>query len=472
MAANLAHLTTRMRQGETISTRDTIQIVATLSVPCIIEQLVITAMQYIDAAMVGHLGANATASIGVVSSTTWLFNGLMFGLSTAFSVQIAQYLGARREQEARNVFRQAVLYNIFFGCFLACVGLSISQFLPIWLGADVSIQSTASTYFAIWSLALPLHLGQGLYSAILRCSGDTRTPSFLNALMCPLDIFFNFFLINSTRTISLLGVQFTIWGAGLGVAGAAIGTAIATSIVCLLMLYTVLTRNTPLQYKRGGSWKITRTCLQNLRTVGVPISCERLALSTAQVMLVKIVATLGTVSIAANSLSINAEAFCYLPGNGVQAATIALVGQAIGAGRKDIAKRFAWICTATGTGIMTISTFFLYLFAPHLMAMFTPDAQVIALGTTVLRIVAFVEPFFGASIVASGAMRGAGDSRAPFFINLISMWGIRISLAFLLAPHYGLVGIWVAMAIELSFRGIVFLLRLASGRWLRKDALQ
>ncbi len=354
---------------------------------------------------------------------------------------------------------------------MLCVGVSISQYLPIWLGADASIQGAASSYFCVWSLAIPLHLGQGLYSAILRCSGDTRTPSILNALMCPLDVFFNFFLINDTRTVHILGFDCTIWGAGLGVTGAAIGTACATTIICLLMLRTLLVRKSPLQYRLGGSWRITRTCLQNLCKVGVPVSCERLALSTAQIVLVKIVASLGTASIAANSLGINAEAFCYLPGMGVQAATIALVGQAIGAGRKDIAKRFAWICTLTGAGIMSVSAVLMYILAPQLMAMFTPDVEVIALGTSALRIVAFVEPFFGASIVASGAMRGAGDSRGPFIMNLISMWGVRISLAVILAPMYGLVGVWIAMSVELAFRGILFLLRLASGRWLRSEAL-
>ena len=105
------------------------------------------------------------------------------------------------------------------------------------------------------------------------------------------------------------------------------------------------------------------------------------------------------------------------------------------------------------------------------MGIFTADAAVIALGARVLRIEAFAEPMFGASIVASGAMQGAGDSTACFVLNLVSMWGIRLTLASLLAPRFGLVGVWGAMCCELCIRGLLFLVRLARGKWLEKGAL-
>ena len=177
-------------------------------------------------------------------------------------------------------------------------------------------------------------------------------------------------------------------------------------------------------------------------------------------------------AIAANSLGVSAEGLCYMAGYGIQDASIALIGQAVGAHRRDMAKRFAWLCTAMGIGIMALSGAGLWLFAPALMGIFTADAAVIALGAQVLRIEAFAEPMFGASIVASGAMQGAGDSTGCFVLNLFSMWGVRLTLAFLLAPRLGLVGVWAAMCIELCIRGTLFLIRLARGKWLDKGALQ
>lgn len=467
MKLSLERLSARMRQGETIPLRDTAGVVLMLSIPSILEQIVVTAMEYIDAAMVGHIGAEATAAIGIVSSSTWLLHGILVGLYNAFSIQIAQYLGADRQQDARGVLRQAMLFNLAAGLAAAAFGIGISGHLPGWLGADVSLQANASAYFAIWSAALPFTMAMGMYTSMLRASGDALTPGLISVLVCVLDVVFNFFLINPTRT--LWGI--TVWGAGLGVPGAALGTALATVVGGLLALCILLFREGPLCIHKPGSWKITRACIRNLGKVGVPLAAERAALSSAQVLQVRIVSQLGTVAIAANSLGVSAEGLCYMAGYGIQGAAIALIGQAVGAHRKDMAKRFAWLCTLMGMGIMTLTGAGLFAFAPALMSIFTADAAVIALGARVLRIEAFAEPMFGASIVASGAMQGAGDSTACFVLNLVSMWGIRLTLAFLLAPRFGLVGVWGAMCFELCVRGLLFLIRLARGKWLEKGAL-
>lgn len=467
MKLSLERLSARMRQGETIPLRDTAGVVLMLSIPSILEQIVVTAMEYIDAAMVGHIGAEATAAIGIVSSSTWLLHGILVGLYNAFSIQIAQYLGADRQQDARGVLRQAMLFNLAAGLAAAAFGIGISGHLPGWLGADVSLQANASAYFAIWSAALPFTMAMGMYTSMLRASGDALTPGLISVLVCVLDVVFNFFLINPTRT--LWGI--TVWGAGLGVPGAALGTALATVVGGLLALCILLFREGPLCIRKPGSWKITRACIRNLGKVGVPLAAERAALSSAQVLQVRIVSQLGTVAIAANSLGVSAEGLCYMAGYGIQGAAIALIGQAVGAHRKDMAKRFAWLCTLMGMGIMTLTGAGLFAFAPALMSIFTADAAVIALGARVLRIEAFAEPMFGASIVASGAMQGAGDSTSCFVLNIFSMWCIRLTLAFLLAPRLGLMGVWGAMCCELSIRGLLFLIRLARGKWLEKGAL-
>lgn len=471
MKLSLEQLSARMRQGEDIPLSQTAQVVLALSLPSILQQMVVTAMEYIDAAMVGHIGAEATAAIGIVSSSTWLLHGVLVGLYTAFSIQIAQYLGADRQEDARGVLRQSMLFNLILGLGAAAFGIGISRFLPGWLGADPSLQANASAYFAIWSAALPFTMAMGMYMAQLRATGDALTPGLISVLVCVLDIVFNFFLINPSRTLVLFGRTVTVWGAGLGVPGAALGTALSDVVGGLLALAILLLRDGPLCIRRPGSWKITRSCLMNLWRVGAPLAAERAALSSAQVVLVRIVSGLGTVAIAANSLGVSAEGLCYMAGYGIQDASIALIGQAVGANRRDMSKRFAWLCTLMGMGIMALSGAGLWLFAPALMGIFTADAAVIALGARVLRIEAFAEPMFGASIVASGAMQGAGDSTACFVLNLVSMWGIRLTLASLLAPRFGLVGVWGAMCCELCIRGLLFLVRLARGKWLEKGAL-
>lgn len=214
MTLSLEQLSSRMRRGEDIPLRETAQVVLALSVPSILQQMVVTAMEYIDAAMVGHIGAEATAAIGIVSSSTWLLHGILVGLYTAFSIQIAQYLGADRQADARGVLRQAMLFNLILGLAAAGFGIGISRFLPGWLGADLSLQADASAYFAIWSAALPFTMAMGMYAAMLRATGDALTPGLISVLVCGLDVVFNFFLINPTRTLPLFGTRVTVWGAG------------------------------------------------------------------------------------------------------------------------------------------------------------------------------------------------------------------------------------------------------------------
>ena len=471
MSISLEQLSAQMRRGEQVPLRHTIQMVLTLSIPSILQQIVVTAMEYIDAAMVGHLGASATASIGIVSSSTWLLHGMLAGLYMSFSIQVAQYLGADRQEDARGVLRQSILFNAVIGCVAALFGIGISRFLPGWLGAEQSLRADASAYFAIWSASLPFAMAMGTYSSMLRSCGDALTPGLISVLTCVLDVIFNFFLINPTREMQLFGQTVTVWGAGLGVPGAALGTALATVISGALALAILLLRDGPLCIRKPGSWRITKACLQNLWKVGAPLAAERAALSSAQVLLIRVVSALGTTAVAANSLSVSAESLCYMAGYGIQDAALALVGQAVGANRRDMAKRFAWLCTAMGVGIMALTGAGMFFFAPQLMGIFTADAAVITLGARVLRIEALAEPMFGASIVASGAMQGAGDSTGCFVLNLVSMWGIRLTLATLLAPKFGLAGVWFAMSFELTMRGVLFLIRMARGKWLEKGAL-
>ena len=225
MSISLEQLSAQMRRGEQVPLRHTMQVVLTLSIPSILQQIVVTAVEYIDAAMVGHIGASATASIGIVSSSTWLMHGMLAGLYMSFAIQVAQYLGADRQDDARGVLRQSMIFNLVVGLAAAAFGIGISRFLPGWLGADPSLQADASAYFAIWSASLPFLMIMGTYSSMLRSSGDALTPGLISVLTCVLDVIFNFFLINPTRQMTVLGRTMTVWGLGWGVPGAALGTA-------------------------------------------------------------------------------------------------------------------------------------------------------------------------------------------------------------------------------------------------------
>lgn len=441
-------------------------LVVRLSIPIILAEISSTVMSYVDSAMVGSLGATATASVGLVASSTWLFNGMGMCMVTGFSIQIAQLIGAGRLRQVQSVMRQAMMVAVGVGVLFSAVAVGISGSLPVWLGGEPDVCVGSSRYFFIYGCGLPVVLLRQAGGSMLQCSGDMRTPSALNILMCCMNVVFNSLFIFPTRTVTILGANLTFFGAGIGVAGAALGTVVSEIVTTTLMMYFVCIRSPVLHLEKGIPWRLERSCMLTTVRLAVPIALERVTTSLAQIAGTKIVSPLGTTAVAANSLAVTAEGFCYMPGYGMAAAATTLVGQSIGAERRDQAKRFGWLSVGLGVGVMTGTGILMYIAAPWIFSMLTPDAAVQTLGAEVLRIEAFAEPLFAASIVAAGALRGAGDTLIPSIIELGSMWGVRITLAMLLVGPLGLHGVWIAMCTELCVRGLLFLLRMFRGKWL------
>lgn len=434
-----------------------------------VAQLSSMMMQYIDAAMVGHLGADASASVGLVSTSLWLFWGICSAVTMGFSVQVAHSIGASDHARGRRILRQSITSCLLFSLVVAIVGAAIAFPLPHWLGGKENICPDASVYFLVFVLALPLFTMNYLGGGMLRCSGNMKVPGGLNVLMCVLDVIFNFLLIFPTRSVSLLGMQVTLPGAGMGVLGAALGTAAAEALTAGFMMWFLCFRQDGLAIsKEKGSflpeWEIMRKALK----VSAPMTLEHVVICGAQIAVTVIVAPLGVMAIAANAFAVTAESLCYMPGYGISEAATTLVGQSYGAKRQDLAKRFGYITVGLGMLTMSIMGVVMYIFAPEVMALMSPVRDIIDLGAGALRIEAFAEPMFAASIVAYGVMIGVGDTVVPAIMNFSSIWLVRVTLAAWLAPIMGLNGVWLAMCIELCFRGAIFLWRLISGAWLKK----
>lgn len=457
-----------IRDGKPMTLGQQLHLTVLLSVPAVIAQLSAIVMQYIDAAMVGSLGAEASAAIGLVSTTTWLFWGLCTAAGTGFSVQVAHKIGAGDMQGARNVLRQSLTATLVFSLLLAALGAAISGVLPAWLGGDASIRSGASLYFLIFALFLPAMQMNFLASGMLRCSGNMQVPSMAGVAMCVLDVVFNFFLIFPTREWNVAGLSLTLPGAGLGVGGAALGTAAAEAVVAGILVWYFWTRSDKLKLTgERGSFRPQMPIMKKAFRIGLPMAVEHIVICGAQIMTTVIVAPLGVFAIAANSFAITAESLCYMPGYGIADAATTLVGQSIGAGRRRLTRSFARITVFMGMAVMGVMGVLMYLFAPQIIGLMTPVEEIRQLGTMALRIEAFAEPMFAASIVAYGVFVGAANTLVPCMMNFFSIWAVRLSLAALLAPSIGLKGVWIAMCVELCFRGAIFLVRLLREKWIK-----
>ena len=443
-----------IREGRTMTQREKLNLIVQLSIPSILAQLSATVMFFIDASMVGHLGAKASASIGIVESTGWLMGGLASAVNMGFSVQVAHFIGANDFEGARRVLRQSLICSLVWSVILSFSCLAISPFLPYWLGGSAEIASDASLYFAIIGLCGIFFQMEGLAGSMLKCSGNMKVPSMLNIGMCVMDVVFNYLFI---------------YILDLGVMGAAMGTGLAELVTAILMLYFLLVKSDMLSLKgRPGSFRPKSDTIGTAFKIGAPMGLQHMLMGGAYVVSTYIVAPLGTVAIAAHSLAITVESLCYMPGYGIAEAATTLVGQGIGAGQRTLTRSFAHLSVGLGIVVMTLMGILMWIFAPQLMTLMSPVDEVIAVGTSILRIEAWAEPLFAAAIVCNGVFVGAGDTLKPAIMNLLSMWGVRLTLAWYLAKDYGLKGVWMAMATELTFRGIIFLWRLFVGKWNQK----
>ena len=413
-----------------------------LSLPAILTQITSIVMQYIDSAMVGALGANASAAIGLVSTSTWLFNGVSYAVSAGFSVQVAHRIGGGDEAGARNVVRHGLLAALCISGLLCLTGALISPSLPFFLGGEAAICADASAYFLVHSLMLPFLQLNSLNSSFLQCSGDMLTPSILNAAMCALDVVFNAIFIPRY-----------------GVLGAGIGTALACAVVSLTMLWRCCLCNAQLRLNRREKGVFCAEILKKAFRIGFPVAVQEVAISGAMVVSTTIIAPLGAAAIAANSFAVTAESLCYMPGYGIGSAATTLVGRSVGAGEVARAKRYGSICTAMGAVFMGFTGLLMMFACPLVFRVLTPVEEVQTLAVQVLRIGLLAEPLYGVSIVAAGALRGAGDTFVPSLMNLGSIWIVRLGLALLLVRRLGLHGMWIAMATELCVRGLLMLYR-------------
>lgn len=436
-----------------------------LAWPTVLENLLQTIVQYIDSAMVGRIGAEATAVVGMSTSVTWLVNSPILAIGVGFMAYISQAVGAGKHENIRKASVQAILVSLLLGVVIGALTLGVSPFLPSLMGLDGSLHRDATLYFAIICAPMIFRSATMVLGAVLRAVGQTKIPMYVNITMNVINVIMNFIFIYPSREVTILGNTFRIWGAGYGAVGAGIGTAIAYVCGGTLMLFA-LYRNETLSPK-GMRLRVDGEVLKPCIKIGIPVALEHVATSMGHVVFASMVTRLGTVAFAAHSIALTAEQAFYIPGYGMQAAAATLAGNALGSKDekrlKDLTSTFVVLIAI----IMAVSGALLFAFAPFVMGIFTMDEKVIELGSHILRMVAISEPVFGIAVILQGLFSGVGDTMVPFFFALFSMWGVRILGTFICVEvlHMGLFAVWGCMIANNVCMGLLLTLRYRTGKW-------
>lgn len=436
-----------------------------LAWPTMLEEMMHTAVQYIDTAMVGALGTHATAAVGSTTTVNWLVNSSVSALGVGFLSFIARSLGAGKKELARRASAQAVLAVIVVGVVFTALTLSLSSYVPVWMQIDSNVQSLASRYFFILYSPMLFRSASIVFGTILRASGDTKTPMLVGLLVNIINVILNFLLIYPKRVWRAFGREFAVWGADFGVEGAATASAVAFTVGGILMTIALLRHKeiSPVGYTVKPDKEILKPCLR----VALPNMMQRFATSFGYVAFASMINSLGEISTAAHTIANTVESAFYIPGYGMQSAAATMAGNALGAKDNKRLYSLARMIMFIEVVLMIISGSLLFVFAPSMVGIFSDDAQVIVLGAIVLRMVAVSEPFYGVSIVVEGMLQGVGKTLTPFVFNIIGMWGVRIVGTFICTQIFdlGLVSAWGCMILHNLLLFAMFLIHWRRGKW-------
>ena len=425
--------------------RQTMRIILALAWPTMLEQLMQTAVQYIDTAMVGSLGTNAMAAVGATTTVGWLMGGLVSAWGVGFLAFISKACGAGDKDAAAKAVAQAVIVTVCAGVTFTVLTLSLSGVIPVWMQVAETVRPLAAQYFFILYTPMLFRAATIIFGTVLRAAGDTKTPMKVGVWVNIINVTLNFLLIYPTRPLNVLGVTFTMPGAGMGVVGAALASAIAVAVGGIYI--TVVLWRHPVISPKGQRFRPDWSILKPTVKVAIPNMLQRFGTSLGYVSFAAMINALGEVATSAHTVANTVESLFYIPGYGMQTAAATLAGNAYGAKDPQRMKKLARMFIPIEVGLMIISGGALFLFAPPLVKLFSADAAVIALGVTVLRMVAVSEPFYGFSIIVEGMMQGVGRTKLPFVFNVAGMWGVRILGTFICTNFFGmgLISAWACM---------------------------
>ena len=436
-----------------------------LAWPTMLEQLTQTAVQYIDTAMVGSLGTEATAAVGATGTVNWMVGSSVSAIGVGFLSYIAQSVGAGKPQEARKASAQVVSVTVLLGLFLTGLTLSLAERVPVWMQVDPAIREMASRYFRILYLPMLFRTASILFGMTLRAAGDTKTPMRVGLAVNGINMGLNFLLIYPARDLTVFSFSFRMPGAGMGVLGAAWASA-ASFVFGGVALAIALWRHKGIS-PRGQRYAPDPAVLRPCFRVAMPNMAQRFATSFGYVVFASMINSLGGVSTAAHTIANTVESAFYIPGWGMQTAAATLSGNTYGARDHEKFRRLGSTILPLEIALMVFSGAALFFLADPLVRLFSREEAVIRLGTTVLRMVAVSEPFYGVPIVVEGLMQGVGKTTAPFFYNIIGMWGVRIAGTFVCTQlmGYGLVSAWACMIGHNLLLFVFFTAHYLTGRW-------
>lgn len=427
-----------------------------LAWPVIVENMLMTFVGMADMIMVGSLGPEAIAAIGLSNSPIFFATAAFAAISVGATALVARHVGANELEDANLIARQSFILSIIFSLVFTAAALYLAPYIMGWMGAQPEVRHIGTSYIRISTCTFAFSILSMIMNGVLRGAGDTKTPMRVNIIANLVNVVFNYLLIFGKFGLPAMGVD-----------GAAAATALSRFVGGALVLQVLFSGRLVVHISLKDRFSLHWPSIRRMMNIGVPAMVEQLVMRGGQLLFARVVSSLGTLAYAAHSIAMNAESLSFMPGFGFATAATTLIGQNLGAKKPDAAEHSGYESAKIAAVFMGIVGVFFFAFPSAFVQLYTDDPDVIAMGSSVLRIIAISQPALALAMVFAGALRGAGDTRWVLVITTVGVWGVRLVLSYVLCIMlgFGLIGAWIAMTADLVLRSILVWLRFRTGHW-------
>lgn len=435
---------------ENFSKKDYIKQIVFLAIPIIIENIFQTLLGTVDTYFAGQLHDDAIAAIGVTNLIVNIFIAFYTAISVGTSAVISRYVGQHDYKKANEAAKQSIIIGVGLGILVGIISFIFRNTILKISGATEAVIEYAVPYFIIVAVPSILICLTLILSTCLRASKDTKTPMLATGVSNVINIILNFVFIRL----------------GLGIVGLALATSISRLIV-VIILFIKLNKGKSIIKVKLKDFIVNKNIMKSIIRIGIPAGIEKLIMRFGQLVYNGMIISLGTSAYVAHNIGGTIENYAYIPAFGFAMATATLVGISLGENNPQKAKKIAFIADIITTICMVCLGICFYIFAPVLATLFTKTTEVQQTVISILRLIAFFQPFGALTQIMTSALQGAGDTKFPMYATLIGIWGIRVGVGYIFAVvfNYGLFGVWCAYALDLSVRGILLLIRFLKGKW-------
>ena len=426
--------------------------------PSFVELMLTQLTSMVDLMMVGKLGAWAVAAVGLTTQPKFLISTVFMSLNIGTMAMIARYRGADNRDKARLVLRQAMLINFIVGVIGSILGFIFAEDMIRFMGAaDEQTLAGGTAYLQIQMLGILTVSLTSVVTSALRATGDSKTAMIYNTAANAVNVVFNYLLIYGNFGFPRMEV-----------AGASLATVIGQFTACIMAIITILKRKqyARLEFVKGG-FKPDKEAIAGIFDIGMPAMGERIAMRIGMIIYTKTVASLGTVAMATHQICMNIQALTFMNGEAFSVSATSLVGQSLGKRRDDMAVHYSKSTQRIGMLISLCIGIGVFFFNQQILALYSDDMQIIAMGGILLQMVALIQPLQASQFIFAGVLRGAGDTKYTAIVSFVTMLIIRPVMAIIAINQFGLglKGAWYALETDQLTRTLLIGRRYYQGNW-------